>query len=80
MANYRYVDALIGSDHYWQLVTGKVIQAEGGLTTIHTHLGWVLSGPMRGGTDHHTSIVRSHTNHKMHISTMQLHDTEPDLN
>ena len=73
------IDALIGSDHYWQLVTGRVIQAEGGPTAIHTHLGWVLSGPVCGKTDH-TSIVRSPTNHTMHISTMQLHNTQPDLN
>ena len=36
------IDALIGSDHYWQLVTGTVIQAESGPTAIQTHLGWVF--------------------------------------
>ena len=34
------IDALIGSDHYWQLVTGTVIQAESGPTATQTHLGW----------------------------------------
>ena len=53
------IDAPIGSDHYWKLVTGKVIQAEGGPTAIHTHLGWVLSGPVCGTTDH-TSNQKSH--------------------
>lgn len=72
------IDALIGSDHYWQLVTGNVIQAESGPTAIQTHLGWVLSGPVYGATDHN-SIVRSPTNHIMHISTIQLHDTQPNL-
>ena len=40
------VDALIGSDHYWQLVTGQVIRGQSGPTAIDTHLGWVLSGPV----------------------------------
>jgi len=39
------VDILIGSDQYWQLVTGEVRRGEGGPTALHTRLGWVLSGP-----------------------------------
>ena len=37
-----------------------------------------LSGPVCGATDHN-SLVRSPTNHTMYISTIQLHDTQPDL-
>ena len=33
------IDVLIGSDHYWQLVTGQIIQGDSGPTVIHTHLG-----------------------------------------
>ena len=51
------IDALIGSDHYWQLVTGKVIQKENSPTAIHTHLGWVLSGPVRGITTQGDSVI-----------------------
>ncbi|CAB4029862.1 Hypothetical predicted protein, partial [Paramuricea clavata] len=40
------VDILIGSDHYWKIVTGKTRQGESGPTTIQTRLGWVLSGPV----------------------------------
>ena len=40
------VDALIGADHYWQLVTGEIIHGKSGPTAINTHLGWVLSGPV----------------------------------
>ena len=72
------IDALIGSDHYWQLVTGTVIQAESGPTAIQTHLGWVLSGPVCGAMDHN-NLIRSPTNHMMHVSTMHLHDAQPDL-
>ena len=39
------VDVLIGSDYYWELVTGSVCRSERGPTAIHTKLGWVLSGP-----------------------------------
>ena len=39
------VDMLIGSDYYWDLVTGSICKGDGGLTAVHTKLGWVLSGP-----------------------------------
>ena len=32
-------DILIGMDHYWDLVTGEVIQRVGGPVAMHTHLG-----------------------------------------
>ena len=40
------VDILIGSDYYWDLVTGSICCSEKGHTAIHTKLGWVLSGPI----------------------------------
>ena len=40
------VDLLIGSDYYWDLVTGNICKINGGLTAVHTKLGWVLSGPV----------------------------------
>ena len=39
------VDVLIGSDYYWELVTGSVSRDSSGPTVIHTRVGWVLSGP-----------------------------------
>lgn len=39
------VDILIGSDYYWDLVTGDTRRSAGGPTAVHTKLGWVLSGP-----------------------------------
>ena len=53
------IDVLIGSDHYWQLATGKVIQGQSGPTAIHTRLGWVLSGPVWSAAEPHTA----HTSH-----------------
>lgn len=39
------IDMLIGSDHYWQLVTGSICRGTSGRVAVHTKLGWVLSGP-----------------------------------
>ena len=39
------VDILIGSDHYWTVVTGEVVHGETGPIAIGTHLRWMLSGP-----------------------------------
>ena len=72
------IDALIGSDHYWQLVTGKVIQGESGPAAIHTHLGWVLSGPVCG-TGEQTNPARSPTSYMMHVSATHLSDSLPHL-
>ena len=39
------IDMLIGSDYYWELVTGSICRGANGPIAIHTKLGWVLSGP-----------------------------------
>ena len=39
------VDILIGSDYYWNLVTGSISRSGKGPTVIHTKVGWVLSVP-----------------------------------
>ena len=49
------VDMLIGCDHYWKLVTGKVISKGEGPTALHTRLGWVLSGPVQGVLSQNTA-------------------------
>jgi len=36
---------LLGVDYYWDLVTGQMMKGEEGPVAVHTHLGWVLSGP-----------------------------------
>ena len=55
------IDALIGSDHYWQLVTGQIIQGDSGPTAIHTRLGWVLSGPVCCGTTELNNLYPTHS-------------------
>ena len=39
------VDILIGSDQYWELVTGETRRGDTGPVAIRTMFGWVLSGP-----------------------------------
>ena len=58
------VDILIGSDQYWNFVTGNVARGEEGPTAIHTKLGWVLSGPLQGtvqGEKHFSNLVVTHS-------------------
>ena len=59
------IDALIGSDHYWQLATGKVIQGQSGPTAIHTCLGWILSGPVWSAAE--LNSLTSQVSHTLHI-------------
>lgn len=56
------VDILIGSDYYWQLVTGGVSRGVQGPVAIHTKLGWVLSGPTStvGPIHSSTNLVTTH--------------------
>ena len=39
------VDILVGSDQYWDLITGETRRGQSGPVAISTELGWVLSGP-----------------------------------
>ena len=48
------IDVLIGSDQYWQLVTGHIRRGSSGPIAVSTKLGWVLSGPV-ASTVHNAS-------------------------
>ena len=61
------VDMLIGSDYYWDLVTGSICKIEGGPTAVHTKLGWVLSGP---------TSARSAVTCSMNLTTTHVLRTE----
>ena len=41
------IDMLIGSDYYWQLVTGSICRGTSGPIAVHTKLGWVPIWPIR---------------------------------
>ena len=59
------IDVLIGSDHYWRLVTGRVSRGVSGPTTVEIRLGWVLSGPA-------TNQLHCYTYHP-HLESRHLH-------
>ena len=69
------VDMLIGSDLYWDLVTGETIRGRGGPVAINTKLGWVLSGPAEadGQQNPTVSLITTHT---LHVNAVG--DEEPD--
>ena len=56
------VDLLIGSDFYWDIVTGGVSRGAQGPVAIHTKLGWVLSGPAQheNTTKVSTNLITTH--------------------
>ncbi len=66
------VDILIGSDQYWEVITGKTCRGRGGPVAIHTTLGWVLSGPVCLPTPDRTP--RSLVTHALRVDS-QSHDT-----
>ena len=69
------IDILIGSDHYWKLVTGQVVKQDGGPTAIKTHLGWVLSGPAEGLQQETViNLISTHSSHMLRVDSI----TEPE--
>lgn len=63
------VDALIGSDYYWALVTGSICRGSGGPTAVHTKLGWVLSGPSSCPSPSEGAVILSVT-HVLHAEAV----------
>ena len=51
------ISMLIGADYYWEIVTGRICRGRSGPTAIETKLGWVLSGPVPGYNQEHTSVL-----------------------
>jgi hypothetical protein len=67
------VDMLIGSDYYWEIVTGSICKIDGGPTAVHTKLGWVLSGPTSARASVHRSVNLTTT----HVLRVEAQPTEP---
>ncbi|MCG8620539.1 MAG: hypothetical protein MJE68_00890, partial [Proteobacteria bacterium] len=42
------IGILVRSDHYWEVVTGRIIRGASGPAAVETRLGWVLPGPVEG--------------------------------
>ena len=54
------MDILIGSDYYWEFITGEILRGNSGPVAINTKLGWVLSGLITS-TEMYQASVTSHT-------------------
>ena len=52
------VDILVGSDQYWNLITGAVRRGDSGPNAMGTKVGWVLSGPITDPVSEKTSVTR----------------------
>lgn len=74
------INVLIGSDQYWQVVTGNILRGVSGPTAIETRFGWVLSGPAEGVFNDITSINLVQSSHVLHlnVSSDQCNDTNLD--
>ena len=70
------VDILIGSDYYWDLVTGSICRSEKGPTAIHTKLGWVLSGPTLSSSSMRCSSTYITTTHLLRIDDSPTESTQ----
>ena len=71
------VDLLIGSDFYWEFVTGETIRGSEGPMAIKTILGWVLSGPVGVPEQERSavSLVNAHTLQVEGITNRELNET-----
>ena len=65
------IDLLIGSDHYWKVVTGRIVRGDNGPTAIETRLGWVLSGPSEDPREQ--TAINFVSAHSSHICSLQPH-------
>ena len=74
------INVLIGSDQYWQVVTGNILRGVSGPTAIKTRFGWVLSGPAEGTVNDSTTINLVQSSHVLHlnVSSNQCNDTNLD--
>ena len=64
------IDILLGSDQYWNIMTGEVIRVQNGPTALDTQFGWVLSGPV---------ILRQHSENEIALVTHVLRvDSVPE--
>ena len=50
-SSVNMIDLLIGSDVYWDFVTGETKRGEKGPIAVNSTLGWLLSGPLSGTVD-----------------------------
>ena len=70
------IDLLIGSDFYWDFVTGETKRGEEGPIAVNSALGWLLSGPISGTVDR---SYNTHTNLIIDCQNSLLQPTDDDI-
>ena len=73
------VDILVGSDQYWQLVSGKVLQGQDSPMAIQMRLGWVFSGPTNGAVQNDQQQNKLVTTHVLRTATKPVYITNERL-
>ena len=75
------IDILIGSDFYWNFMTGETRTGRnGGPVAIKTHLGWVLSGPVNKAKETLTdSSVFLNNTHVLRLNTEPVEENDCSL-
>ena len=68
------IDILIGSDHYWKVVTGRVVRGESGPIAIETRLGWILSGPSQEVESTVINFAATHSSHLLRVNSVTDHE------
>ena len=63
------VYVLIGADYYWHFLTGAIKRGESGPTALQTKVGWVLSGPVQGGSALNSTQVNFTNTHALRVDT-----------
>ena len=68
------IDVLVGSDHYWNFITGNVIKSKDGPVAV----GWILSGVSESNDSNHFDNRNSVTNSVLQES-IELPEQEDSL-
>ena len=63
------VYVLIGADYYWHFLTGAIKRGKSGPTALQTKVGWVLSGPVQGGSTLNSTQVNFTNTHALRVDT-----------
>ena len=64
------INILIGSDHYWKVVTGRVVRGESRPIAIETRLGWILSGPSQEVESTVINFAATHSSRLLRLNSV----------
>ena len=66
------IDILVGANHYWDFVTGRIKRSGNGLTAVNTTLGWVLNGTVNINPAQVQSVNLAMATHVLKIQTDEV--------